>query len=170
MTVCYGYANTPIGELLVAVSGDGALVRIAFEGEGDAMKPHEDWVADDARVAPVRAQLADYFAGKRRRFDLSVAPEGTEFQKRVWAALCEIPYGDTRSYGEIACSIGKPTASRAVGAANGSNPIPIVIPCHRVIGASGALTGFGGGIPVKKFLLELERSNASPQGSLRFGS
>ena len=164
MTTYYSYANTPIGELLVAVADDGAVVRIAFEGEGDARKPRKEWIRDDRRLDALRTQLAEYFAGTRRAFDVDVAPEGTEFQKRVWAALCGIPYGDTRSYGAIANAIGKPTASRAVGAANGSNPIPIVIPCHRVLGSDGSLHGYsgGGGIQTKKWLLQLEGA-ALPQ-------
>ncbi len=101
-------------------------------------------------------QLREYFAGKRADFDLPLAPEGTEFQRSVWRNLQDIPYGETISYGELAKRVGNPKASRAVGAANGQNPIPIVIPCHRVIGANGKLTGFGGGLPTKEALLALE--------------
>lgn len=101
-------------------------------------------------------QLAAYFAGKLRRFELPLRPAGTPFQQRVWAALCEIPYGEVRSYGAIAARIGSPKSARAVGRANHGNPLPIVIPCHRVIGASGALTGYGGGLPIKEYLLRIE--------------
>ena len=103
------------------------------------------------------SQLRSYFAGEREEFDLPLAPEGTPFQQEVWRRLCEIPYGETISYGELARRIGNPQASRAVGLANGSNPIPIVIPCHRVIGSNGKLTGYGGGLPIKEKLLALER-------------
>jgi methylated-DNA-[protein]-cysteine S-methyltransferase len=105
----------------------------------------------------VHAQLDAYFAGRRRDFDVRLAPEGTPFQLRVWAALCEIPYGETISYAELARRIGNPNAVRAVGAANGRNPLPIVVPCHRVVGADGSLVGFGGGLDVKRALLDLER-------------
>jgi len=105
----------------------------------------------------VATQLAEYFAGDRRAFDLPVAPRGSEFQELVWRALVEIPFGETRSYGQLARSIGQPTASRAVGAANGRNPIAIIVPCHRVIGATGALTGYAGGMAAKRWLLDHER-------------
>jgi methylated-DNA-[protein]-cysteine S-methyltransferase len=107
-------------------------------------------------LAPVLRQLAEYFAGDRKQFDVPLAPRGTPFQLEVWRMLQRIPYGETRSYADIARSIGRPAATRAVGAANGANPIPIIIPCHRVIGTNGALTGFGGGIAVKRRLLDLE--------------
>jgi methylated-DNA-[protein]-cysteine S-methyltransferase len=106
-------------------------------------------------------QLKAYFAGKLREFDLPLAPQGTDFQQRVWLALLRIPYGATASYGDIARAVGEPGASRAVGAANGQNPVAIIIPCHRVIGANGTLTGYGGGLPNKKFLLELEQKNSA---------
>lgn len=115
-----------------------------------------DLQEDEARTAPLRAQLEEYFAGDRREFDLELAPQGTEFQLRVWSELRRIPYGATTSYGALSTAIGRPKASRAVGAANGANPIPIVVPCHRVIGSNGSLTGFGGGLETKKLLLELE--------------
>jgi methylated-DNA-[protein]-cysteine S-methyltransferase len=108
------------------------------------------------------AQLSEYFAGKRRLFDLPIGPQGSGFQVRVWRQLMRIPYGETCSYGDIARSIGRPTASRAVGAANGANPSPIIVPCHRVIGANGSLTGYGGGLPVKRWLLEHERGWKQP--------
>jgi methylated-DNA-[protein]-cysteine S-methyltransferase len=125
------------------------------------MAPHEPPPGaerDDEALAPVAAQLADYFAGRRLGFDLPLAPVGTAFQQKVWLALREIPYGRTTTYGEIATGLGQPTASRAVGLANGRNPIAVIVPCHRVIGANGALTGFGGGLPRKRWLLEHERT------------
>jgi len=125
------------------------------------MAPHEPPPSaerDDEALAPVAAQLADYFAGRRLAFDLPLAPVGTAFQQKVWLALREIPYGRTTTYGQIAVDLGQPTASRAVGLANGRNPIAVIVPCHRVIGANGSLTGFGGGLPRKRWLLEHERA------------
>ena len=164
------YATTvpsPIGTLLVVVDGQGAIVRIDFPNtatrdhvaaelarRGIALADSEE------KTAAVRRQLEEYFAGARRSFDLPVSPQGTEFQRRVWRALCEIPYGETTSYGDLAGRLGRPGASRAVGRANATNPIPIVIPCHRVIGADGSLTGFGGGLDLKRRLLDLERGEA----------
>jgi methylated-DNA-[protein]-cysteine S-methyltransferase len=124
--------------------------------------PKEDEEAARALLATVEMQLGEYFAGTRRDFDLPLRPLGTGFQTSAWLALADIPYGQTRSYGEQARMIGHPEAVRAVGAANGSNPIPIVLPCHRVIGANGSLTGFGGGLPMKRFLLDLERHTVDP--------
>jgi methylated-DNA-[protein]-cysteine S-methyltransferase len=149
--VNYCYLETPVGVLLIA--GDGEAVRrIEF-----APEPEKDWVeAASGPVGEAARQLRDYFAGARREFDLPLAPEGTAFQRAVWRLLQDIPYGETISYGELARRVGNPKASRAVGAANGANPIPIVIPCHRVIGSNGKLTGFGGGLPMKEALLSLE--------------
>jgi methylated-DNA-[protein]-cysteine S-methyltransferase len=113
-------------------------------------------------LARAAAQLTEYFAGERRDFDLPLAPSGTEFQRAVWRALAEIPFGATCSYGDLARSLGRPSASRAVGAANGRNPISIILPCHRVIGASGELTGYGGGLPMKRWLLDHERGCVQP--------
>jgi methylated-DNA-[protein]-cysteine S-methyltransferase len=110
------------------------------------------------------AQLAEYFAGKRHRFALDLALDGTAFQREVWESLLRIPYGETRGYGELARSLGRPAAGRAVGAANGQNPISIIVPCHRLIGANGALTGYGGGLPAKQWLLDHERSRAGTSG------
>lgn len=149
--------DSPIGPLSVVVDGD-AVVAIGFE----AAVP-QAWA--DARPVPrgevvvldrAEDQLREYFAGTRRDFDLPLAPSGTEFQQAAWKALTAIPYGETRTYGEQAVAIGRPSAVRAIGAANGANPIPVVVPCHRVIGASGELTGFRGGIDTKRFLLDLE--------------
>lgn len=159
----YRFVDTSIGGLLLA--GDNAGLRlIHFSGPaaGADLKagpyvPKPDWRRDDNALADVASQLEEYFEGARRKFDLPLVPEGTPFQQRVWRALLDIPYGETISYGELASRIGQPSASRAVGLANGSNPLPIVIPCHRVIGANGKLTGYGGGLPIKERLLALER-------------
>jgi len=148
----YTTMQSPIGELLLTSDGR-ALTRLL-------MSPFEvdpSWVRDDAALHPFVDQLDDYFAGKRRDFDLPLAPAGTEFQLRVWAALREIPYGETWSYVELATRIGNPKACRAVGLANGRNPIAVIVPCHRVIGADGSLTGYGGGMERKRVLLDLER-------------
>ncbi|MGM0631823.1 MAG: methylated-DNA--[protein]-cysteine S-methyltransferase [Pseudomonadota bacterium] len=154
----YTYLDSPIGSLLLV--GDGnALQRIGFPEAGAPRKPESDWLRRNGVFRDVIEQLNAWFAGERYQFDVPLALEGTPFQRRVWNALLEIPYGETRSYGDIARQIGRPTASRAVGAANGLNPIPIIIPCHRVIGSSGQLVGFGGGLPTKKQLLMLEQSH-----------
>jgi methylated-DNA-[protein]-cysteine S-methyltransferase len=152
----YSYLESPIGTLLIA-GDDQAIHRIEFPKNGKAGRPEKGW-QESARgtVAEAIRQLREYFAGRRNEFDLPLAPHGTEFQRAVWDRLQEIPYGETISYGELARRVGNPKASRAVGAANGSNPIPIVIPCHRVIGWNGKLTGFGGGLPTKEALLALE--------------
>jgi methylated-DNA-[protein]-cysteine S-methyltransferase len=159
--VNYSYLETPIGTLLIA--GDAAAIHfINFPKGGRAIKPQPGW--NESQRGPVSdalRQLREYFAGKRTDFDLPLAPEGTEFQRSVWRRLQDIPYGETISYGELAKRVGNPKASRAVGAANGQNPIPIVIPCHRVIGANGKLTGFGGGLPTKEALLALEARQLS---------
>jgi len=147
--------DTPIGPLLL-VGDRRELQRIDFvSGRRASLKPPSP-PRDDVFVDVV-SQLMEYFDGRRRIFELSLAPQGTSFQQRVWRALLEIPYGRTISYAELAARIGQPTASRAVGLANGSNPLPIVIPCHRVIGANGKLTGYGGGLPIKQRLLALEQ-------------
>jgi len=149
--VICGFLDTPIGRLLIA--RDTAGVRlIHFRPH----KPGAGWERHDRAFDDVATQLAEYFDGKRRVFQLPLAPEGTPFQLRVWNALLDIPYGETISYGELASRIGDRSASRAVGLANGSNPLPIVIPCHRVIGSNGKLTGYGGGLPIKERLLALE--------------
>ena len=156
--------ETPIGKLLVAGDAEG-LRQIRFEGEG-ANEPDPNWIRDDDALAEPIAQLEAYFAGGLREFDLVLAPRGTDFQLSVWRALDEIPYGETTSYGALAARIGRPSAFRAVGAANGANPLPIVLPCHRVIGSNGALVGFGGGLEVKEALLDAERRRVSDQSEL----
>jgi methylated-DNA-[protein]-cysteine S-methyltransferase len=163
-TVCYGYRDSPIGPLLVAGDAD-RLHRISFPTEHETERPPADWRHDDAHFAAAFRQLQAYFAGELTRFDLPLRFAGTAFQNKVWTALCGIPYGETISYGALASRIGKPTASRAVGGANGANPLPIVVPCHRVIGSDKSLTGFGGGIEIKRYLLALEERYSPGAGS-----
>lgn len=153
----YSVMQSPIGPLTV-VATNGALVAVLMDGHHRPPVPESAWGerVDDA-LPDATLQLEEYFAGQRQAFNLPLAPSGTEFQRRVWAALAEIPYGETRSYGQIATAIGRPGASRAVGMANGRNPVSIVVPCHRVVGASGSLTGYAGGAERKQFLLDLER-------------
>ena len=151
----YCYYETPIGELLLAGDDDG-LAMIGFPKGSMRRDPESDWIYNEKPLASACKQLGEYFSGKRKSFDLPLQFDGTEFQVSVLKALQDIPYGETVSYGEIARRIGKPKAVRAVGAANGRNPLPIVVPCHRVIGSSGDLTGFGGGLDTKEALLRLE--------------
>jgi methylated-DNA-[protein]-cysteine S-methyltransferase len=151
----YTTISSPIGELLLV--GDGtALTRLHMLDAPRPITPSPEWRREDAAFADAIRQLSEYFGGERREFDLPLALHGNEFELRVWAALLEIPYGETASYGEIARTIGTPTAARAVGLANGRNPIALIVPCHRVIGADGSLTGYGGGLPRKRYLLDLE--------------
>ena len=152
----YDYFDSPVGRLLLALDGQG-LRHVDFEGSSHATPIGDDWERGPGALHETRAQLKAYFAGKLRQFDLPLAPHGTDFQQRVWLELLRIPYGATASYGQIAQRVGAANASRAVGAANGQNPISIVVPCHRVIGANGSLTGYGGGLPVKRFLLDHEQ-------------
>jgi len=155
--VNYAYLDTPIGTLLIAGDAD-AVLQITFPSRGKAAKAEAGWVESQrGPVGEAIRQLREYFAGKRTGFDLPLAPRGTEFQRSVWRQLQEIPYGETISYGELARRVGNPKASRAVGSANGANPLPIVIPCHRVIAGNGTLGGFGGGLPMKQTLLALEQ-------------
>ncbi len=156
----YCYLNSPIGQLLLAGDEEGLKIIGFPEGKG-RREPEETWTEDASVFGDARRQLSEYFAGQRRHFDLKLAPHGTEFQLQVLKELQKIPYGETISYGELAKRIGRPKASRAVGMANGRNPLPIVIPCHRVIGSNGSLTGFGGGIPTKKKLLHLEHNGSA---------
>lgn len=149
--------ETPIGALNARVDEAGSLVELHFAEKPSAVGSRRPAV-EEAPTGnwPVAKQLAEYFSGKRTAFELDLAPRGTVFQLAVWNALLAIPYGDTISYAELARRIGKPSAVRAVGAANGANPIPVIIPCHRVIGSNGTLTGYGGGIERKQWLLALE--------------
>jgi methylated-DNA-[protein]-cysteine S-methyltransferase len=158
--VFYATVESPVGPLLLA--GDANALRcVSFESSKRAMSPPADWKQNRAAFAEVIRQLKAYFRGELKEFDLPLAMEGTEFQLRVWNALRTIPYGETISYAQLAGRIGNPKAVRAVGLANGSNPIPIIVPCHRVIGSDGSLTGFGGGLTTKKMLLELENKQLS---------
>jgi methylated-DNA-[protein]-cysteine S-methyltransferase len=146
---------TRVGRLRLAGDEKG-LREISFQDGRHPVRLAEGWQRTEEPFREVIAQLDAYFAGRLQTFDLPLAPEGTPFQREVWSALTTIPYGETMSYGELARQLGRPAASRAVGAANGRNPIPIVIPCHRVVGADGSLTGFGGGLAIKRQLLALE--------------
>jgi methylated-DNA-[protein]-cysteine S-methyltransferase len=153
----YCYFESPLGKLLLA--GNNRLESLHFPLGKTRVEPGKDWQYDPENFKEALGQLDDYFKGDRTIFDLEMMIQGTAFQKKVWQELVKIPYGETISYGELARRIGNPKASRAVGMANGKNPICIIIPCHRVIGKNGSLTGFGGGIDVKKKLLELEKTN-----------
>lgn len=151
----YCHMPSPVGPLLLAGS-DKALNILSFPGGDKAIQPREGWEQSQAPFAEVIRQLNAYFAGELTKFDLPFELNGTPFQKKVWQTLATIPVGETRTYGWLANAVGSPKASRAVGAANGANPLPVILPCHRIIGANGTLTGFGGGLPTKKFLLQLE--------------
>jgi methylated-DNA-[protein]-cysteine S-methyltransferase len=160
----YTTIESPIGELLLL--GDGRVLRGLYMQEGRkpiAIAP--DWERSEVPFAAVTAQLEEYFAGRRDTFEVPLELRGTPFELRVWNALQEIPYGETMGYGELARRIGQPTAARAVGLANGRNPIGVIVPCHRVIGANGSLTGYGGGLERKRILLELEQGQAQLQVS-----
>ena len=152
----YDILPTRCGDLLVAIDERG-LVHVDFVAGLRPLPDMSDWRQDGETLAPFLAEFRDYFAGRLQRFTLPLAARGTAFQQAVWLALCDIPYGETVSYLEIAEAIGNPKAVRAVGAANGRNPLSIIVPCHRVIGSSGALTGYAGGIPIKRWLLALEQ-------------
>lgn len=159
MTTRYSTMSSPLGELNFTGTEEG-LTAVWFDAEHH--RPDRgSWSRDDLHFAAVRRQLQEYFAGTRQVFDLPLAPQGTAFQQQVWAALCAIPFGETRSYGEQARSIGNENAVRAVGLANGKNPIAIIVPCHRVIGAKGTLTGYAGGLERKRWLLAHEAAGRS---------
>jgi methylated-DNA-[protein]-cysteine S-methyltransferase len=158
--VYYTTFDSPVGPLLLA--GDAkALRRVSFENGKRSMPAPADWKQNRAAFAEVIRQLQAYFRGELKEFNVPLAMEGTEFQLRVWNELRAIPYGETISYAQLAGRVGNPKAVRAVGLANGSNPIPIIVPCHRVIGSDGSLTGFGGGLSTKKKLLDLENKQMS---------
>lgn len=158
-TTTYTYAATPLGDLLLA-GVDDVVDTISFPTGQKAREPDSAWQRCDDAFPKAAEQLAEYFAGQRRQFDFPFRPQGTPFQLEVLDALQRIPYGETRSYADLADELGNPKAVRAVGAANARNPLPIVIPCHRVIGKDGSLTGFGGGLVAKRFLLTLEQRTA----------
>jgi methylated-DNA-[protein]-cysteine S-methyltransferase len=154
----YTYVESPIDPLLL-VSDGTALIQLHMRLQRYPQSVEADWKRDDGLFKDTAEQLAAYFAGELHEFDLELNLEGTEFQRRVWAALLEIPFGETRSYKEIAIRIGDLQAIRAVGLANGRNPIGIIVPCHRVIGSNGSLTGYGGGLPRKQWLLQHESAH-----------
>lgn len=147
--------STPIGKLRIAVDMDG-LRYVLFENNKYEPSHRGDWRRDRSATQEAREELMQYFAGERQTFEVKLSMAGTDFQKRTWRALASIPYGTTWSYAALAIQVGSPKAVRAVGSANGRNPLPIVLPCHRVIGSDGTLTGFGGGLPTKRWLLEHE--------------
>jgi methylated-DNA-[protein]-cysteine S-methyltransferase len=154
----HGYASTPLGQVLVVIAG-GELTGLYFAGHPRTPGVDESVAARGETLSMVRSQLEEYFQGLRKRFDLPIRLQGTPFQVEVWSALLEIPFGRTSTYGQVAGSIGRQRAARAVGAANGRNPISIVVPCHRLLGTQGALTGYGWGLDRKRRLLELEGAN-----------
>lgn len=165
MTTCWHRVSSPVGPLLLVGDGE-SLTRIGFETGKGRVDRDPRWRRDPRALAEAARQLDEYFAGTRRAFDLRLGLTGTPFQLSVWRALQGIPYGDTWSYRDLARAIGNGAAVRAVGLANGRNPIPIVVPCHRVIGSDGALTGFGGGLEAKRYLLDHERRVAGAPGQL----
>ncbi len=159
MTIFASRIPTPVDDMVAAVDGDGALVLLEF---ADGRRPADlvsglgDVIWSDAALAEIHRQLDEYFAGQRREFDVAIRPAGSDFQHRVWQVVQGIPYGETKSYGEVAAQLDRAGASRAVGRANATNPVCLLTPCHRVIGKDGSLTGFGGGIETKRWLLEHE--------------
>jgi methylated-DNA-[protein]-cysteine S-methyltransferase len=166
MTTFFSTLHTPIGRLLLVARGD-ALAGIYMEDHAGAPLNDAGWIQDEARFRRARAQLTEYFEGARTSFDVPMAPVGTPFQRRVWSALQAIPFAETITYGELARRVGSPGAARAVGRANATNPLSIVVPCHRVTGADGSLTGYAGGEERKRWLLEHERAVLSRGGRAR---
>lgn len=163
-TTHYATTGSPIGELLVL--GDGSAVHsVLMNGDGEFDARKSTLTRDQTAYADALAQLAEYFAGERSSFELDLQPAGTEFQQAVWMALREIPFGETRSYGQIAAAVGRPKAARAVGSANNKNPIAVIVPCHRVIGAGGALVGYAGGLERKTWLLDHEAARSANSSS-----
>jgi methylated-DNA-[protein]-cysteine S-methyltransferase len=163
----YDTLSTPIGELLLVANEAGALTHL-YTREGEQwIAQHPEAVRDGQKLGLIKAQVTEYFEGRRNAFDVPLAPAGSEFQQQVWKALCEIPFGETRSYGQLAVQLGVPNAPRAVGRANATNPIAVIVPCHRVIGANGSLTGYAGGLPAKRWLLAHEGVEVKlPQNAL----
>lgn len=165
----YDTFSTPLGDFSVALDASGALLATAFGGLPELRERFaaDEVVLDPARVAAVRAEVFEYFAGQRQLFTVRLAASGTPFQQRVWSALLRIPFGTTRTYGQLAAELGQPAAARAVGRANATNPICLLVPCHRVIGSDGSLTGFAFGEGIKLRLLEHERAHRpSPAAAL----
>lgn len=163
----YATMHSPLGSIRIARNEEG-ITEVEFVS-GKGPPPPEHWTPNVFSLSNAIKQLQEYFAGERTRFDLPLAPRGTSFQLSVWDALRDIPYGETRSYADIARRIGRERATRAVGAANGRNPVAIIIPCHRVIGSSGSLTGYAGGLELKRALLRLEATNSNLQSRASTG-
>ena len=165
-TVYYDFVSTPLGKMLLASDGD-ALVGVWFEGQRYEPRRDSSWVRRGNLPALVRAgaELSEYFAGARTEFTLPLAPAGTAFQREVWSAIAAIPFGETAAYSDLASRIGRPASIRAAGAATGRNPLSIIVPCHRVVGADGTLTGYAGGLDRKRALLALERSAGAVGGA-----
>jgi methylated-DNA-[protein]-cysteine S-methyltransferase len=164
MALCIAHLQTPVGVFSIAAGKSGDIVAAGFENDGfvlaDWLEARGHAICPDGRpCARALKQVREYFAGKRTAFELPLAPEGTEFQRRVWAELMKIPFGATKSYGQVAKALGDVGSIRAVGKANGANPIALLIPCHRVIGANGSLTGYAAGLEIKRFLLDFERKD-----------
>ncbi|WP_059005853.1 methylated-DNA--[protein]-cysteine S-methyltransferase [Streptomyces specialis] len=166
MSVIHTVIDSPVGGLTAVADEDGALTGLYFEGHLRGPGPDALGPRADTELTVVRDQLGQYFAGERTRFDLPLAPRGNAFQQAVWRLLRDIPYGERRSYGDLARALGDPALAQAVGAANGRNPISIIVPCHRVVGANGTLTGYAGGLPRKRFLLDLEEPAPADAGRL----
>lgn len=161
MSVRHTVADSPIGGLTL-VAEDDALIGLYFENHGRTPRVSDLGPRTDAGFETAIEQLNEYFAGRRKEFGLKLAPRGSAFERRVWSLLAEIPYGETRTYGQLAAGLGEPGAAQAVGNANGWNPISIIVPCHRVVGSSGHLTGYAGGLDRKRFLLDLEEDAGEP--------
>ncbi len=159
-STCYCIVQSPVGRILLAGNAH-ALTHLSFQDGRHPTPPDPRWTYSETPFQRPIRQLEEYFSGKRKTFTIALAPQGTPFQQRVWQALQTIPYGHTRSYGQVAEAIGKPNAARAVGAANRQNPVSIMVPCHRVIGSNGTLVGYGGGLSVKEALLAHERTPKS---------
>jgi methylated-DNA-[protein]-cysteine S-methyltransferase len=155
----YTYIDSPLGRLQVT-RDEGGVTGLDLPTARYPRQIRDDWERDDAAFDDVRAQLSEYFAGTRQQFDLPLNARGNAFQHAVWQVLTEIPYGETTSYGKVAAAVGHPDGARAVGVANGQNPIPIIVPCHRVVGADGSLIGYGGGLSTKRWLLDHEAHHA----------
>jgi methylated-DNA-[protein]-cysteine S-methyltransferase len=169
MTTYYSYIDSPLGRMFA--QGDGQFLTALYMPSHKGWEgPDASWQQSDAPFAAVREQLTEYFAGDRQEFDVPLKVAGTPFQQRVWKELVRIPFGTTITYAELARRVGKPTASRAVGHANGRNPISIIVPCHRVIGADGKLTGYAGGVDKKEWLLAWERRATKAEPSDLFSS
>ena len=155
MTIKYAVMPSPLGDIKIAASAQG-VVRLALPSQADIRPLDPSWERDDKVAADAQQQLKEYFAGQRQVFDVALDMAGTAFQQAVWQALQTVPWGATKTYGELAQQINRPKAVRALGAANGCNPVPIIVPCHRIIGANGKLTGYFGGESIKAYLLQLE--------------